>query len=223
MSSSSISNSLRIFIAKSLLAPNPTKPTCRRAPSKAPRNRQALPSLTPSRNNEFLNLLKLMQKKALELFLEAEKAGKGVEGSNSDSKVDASGKDSTLKDENSELKIGSGGGENSTVGLSSEVDVDENGTNSGGLGSRGMRIREKIKKELRPVELEVEDISYQHAGHAGLRGSDGETHFYVNIVSEKFKGKSLVKRDRLIYGLLQEELESGLHALSIVVKTPSEV
>ncbi|KAI9191351.1 hypothetical protein LWI28_007358 [Acer negundo] len=83
-------------------------------------------SLTPSRNNGFLNLFELMQKKALELFLEAEKT---------------------------ELKIGSGGGENSTGGLSSEVDVDENGMNSGGLGSRGMRIREKLEKELRPVEL----------------------------------------------------------------------
>ncbi|KAK0582630.1 hypothetical protein LWI29_027871 [Acer saccharum] len=168
-------------------------------------------------------MLKLMQKKELEFFLEAEKAGKGVEGSNSDSKVDASGKDSILKDENSEPKIGSGGGENSTVGLSSEVGVDENGTNSGGLGSRGMRIREKLEKELRPVELEVEDISYQHVGHAGVRGSDGETHFNVKIVSEEFEGKSLVKRHRLIYGLLQEELESGLHALSIVAKKPSEV
>ncbi|KAK4839174.1 hypothetical protein QYF36_019803 [Acer negundo] len=75
-------------------------------------------SLTP-RNNGFLNLFELMQKKALELFLEAEKT---------------------------ELKIGSGGGENSTGGLSSEVDVDENGMNSGGLGSRGMRIREKLEK-----------------------------------------------------------------------------
>ncbi|KAK2639977.1 hypothetical protein Ddye_027772 [Dipteronia dyeriana] len=157
-------------------------------------------SLTPSRNNGFLNMLKLMQKKALELFLEAERL-----------------------DEDSELKIGSGGGENSSVGLSSEVGVDENETNSSGLGSRGMRIREKLEKELRPVELEVEDISYQHAGHAGVRGSDGETHFNVKIVSEEFEGKSLVKRHRLIYGLLQEELESGLHALSIVAKTPSEV
>ncbi|KAK3200180.1 hypothetical protein Dsin_023595 [Dipteronia sinensis] len=126
-------------------------------------------------------------------------------------------------DENSELKIGSERGENSSVGLSSEVGADENGTNSGGLGSRGVRIREKLEKELRPVELEVEDISYQHAGHAGVRGSDGETHFNVKIVSEEFEGKSLVKRHRLIYGLLQEELESGLHALSIVAKTPSEV
>lgn len=96
-------------------------------------------------------------------------------------------------------------------------------SDDGVLRSRGMRIKEKLEKELRPVELEVEDISYQHAGHAGIRGSDGETHFNLKVVSEEFEGKSLVKRHRMIYGLLQDELQNGLHALSIVAKTPSEV
>ncbi|KAJ6752528.1 hypothetical protein OIU85_002900 [Salix viminalis] len=90
-------------------------------------------------------------------------------------------------------------------------------------GSRGIRIREKLERELSPVELEVEDISYQHAGHAGVRGSNGETHFNVKVVSKEFEGKSLVKRHRLIYNLLQDELQSGLHALSIVAKTLDEV
>lgn len=181
-------------------------------------------SLTPSRNNGFLNMLKLMQKKALELVLEAEKAGRSVEGPNSESKIDDSVTNSILG-----MK-GDGGGQNSTAGSfeskiesSSQVSGGENGSNLGGLGSRGMRIREKLEKQLRPVELEVEDISYQHAGHAGVRGSDGETHFNVKVVSKEFEGKSLVKRHRLIYDLLQEELQTGLHALSIVAKTPSEI
>lgn len=56
-------------------------------------------------------------------------------------------------------------------------------------------------------------MSYQHAGHAGVRGSDGETHFNVRVVSIEFAGKSLVKRHRLIYGLLQEQLDAGLHMI----------
>ena len=80
-----------------------------------------------------------------------------------------------------------------------------------------------MERELSPVELEVEDFSYQHAGHAGVRGSNGETHFNVKVVSKEFEGKSLVKRHRLIYNLLQDELQSGLHALSIVAKTLDEV
>ncbi|KAJ1396211.1 hypothetical protein SESBI_32711 [Sesbania bispinosa] len=132
--------------------------------------------------------------------------------------------------------------ENSNGGHSSEVDNNQ-GTSSPSpspssdvslsselvgkhiieLGGRAKRIREKLEKELNPVELQIEDVSYQHAGHAGARGSDGETHFNLKVVSEEFEGKSLVKRHRLIYNLLQEELQSGLHALSIVAKTPSEI
>lgn len=106
----------------------------------------------------------------------------------------------------------------------SSVD-DKTGSNSGAMmENRASRMREKLEKELEPVELVIEDVSYQHAGHAGMkgRGTDEETHFNVKIVSKGFEGMNLVKRHRLVYGLLREELDSGLHALSIVSKTPSE-
>lgn len=173
-------------------------------------------SLTPSRNNGFLNMLKLMQKKALLLYVESEKARDG------DGDLNPISNSESKSDTNVET-LGLNGG------LSFEVDgkkSEESNTtelNSDVLGSRGKRIKEKLEKELRPVELQVEDISFQHAGHAGARGSDGETHFNLKVVSQEFEGKSLVKRHRLIYNLLQEELQSGLHALSIVAKTPSEV
>lgn len=163
-------------------------------------------SLTPSRNNGFLNMLKLMQKKALGLLLESEKGnGSAVSSSQTDDYVEE------VKSETVERPV-----ENSKLG------VKGNG-NSDVLGSRGKRIKEKLERELNPVELDVEDISYQHAGHAGVRGSDGETHFNLKVVSKEFEGKSLVKRHRLIYNLLQEELQSGLHALSISAKTPDEL
>lgn len=169
-------------------------------------------SLTPSRNNGFLNMLKLMQKKALQLYVEAEKGANlgqsEISNASSTESHDVNGNGNVESIASPEVN-----GNNATVGASDD----------GVLRSRGMRIKEKLEKELRPVELEVEDISYQHAGHAGIRGSDGETHFNLKVVSEEFEGKSLVKRHRMIYGLLQDELQNGLHALSIVAKTPSEV
>lgn len=45
----------------------------------------------------------------------------------------------------------------------------------------------------------------------------------VEIVSEAFQGKPLVARHRLVYTLLKEELDAGLHALALKTKTPSEV
>nr|XP_023877189.1 sufE-like protein 1, chloroplastic/mitochondrial [Quercus suber]POE80178.1 sufe-like protein 1, chloroplastic/mitochondrial [Quercus suber] len=189
-------------------------------------------SLTPSRNNGFLNMLRLMQKKALQLAVEAQKGENSglkmdvtVENVNFGSNSDVGVEETPVGVSNSGLKVDSRDG-NVNVELDSEVGGERNpvqSSNSGGLGSRGTRIKEKLERELSPVAIEVEDISYQHAGHAGVRGSDGETHFNVKVVSKEFEGKSLVKRHRLVYGLLQDELQSGLHALSIVAKTPSEV
>lgn len=170
-------------------------------------------SLTPSRNNGFLNMLKLMQKKALQLYVEAEKGAANLG-------------QSEISNASSTESHGVNGNGNVESVVSPEVsgnNVAVGASDDGVLGSRGMRIKEKLEKELRPVELEVEDISYQHTGHAGIRGSDGETHFNLKVVSKEFEGKSLVKRHRMIYGLLQDELQNGLHALSIVANTPSEV
>ncbi|KAF3532812.1 hypothetical protein DY000_02038464 [Brassica cretica] len=163
-------------------------------------------SLTPSRNNGFLNMLKLMQKKALSLEVKAE------EGSSESTTDEASVVEVVVLDSEPPSVV--------------EVEDTESVSKIVALGSRGMRIREKLEKELTPDELEVEDVSYQHAGHAAVRGSagdDGETHFNLRVVSDAFQGKSLVKRHRMVYDLLQEELQSGLHALSIVAKTPAEV
>ncbi|XP_068651253.1 protein BOLA1, chloroplastic isoform X2 [Aristolochia californica] len=91
------------------------------------------------------------------------------------------------------------------------------------LLSRGSRINQKLQSAFEASVLEIEDVSYQHAGHAGVKGDANETHFNVKIVSSKFQGHSLVKRHRMVYDLLSEELQSGLHALSIVAKTPNEV
>ncbi|KAK4283326.1 hypothetical protein QN277_000287 [Acacia crassicarpa] len=91
--------------------------------------------------------------------------------------------------------------------------------------SRANRIRTKLQTALEATILEVEDVSYQHAGHGAnaMKGTSAqETHFNLKIGSPKFDGQSLVKRHRMVYNLLADELQSGLHALSIVAKTPQE-
>ena len=177
-------------------------------------------NLTPSRNNGFLNMLKLMQRKALILGLEAEKQaeslGSEMGTSNLEPQGEISGVNGSSVVESLDLEVARSASEGNGS-------VSRSVGSAGALGKRGERIREKLERELKPVELEIEDISHQHAGHMGAGGSDGETHFNLKIVSDEFEGKSLVKRHRMIYGLLQDELQSGLHALSIIAKTPSEV
>ena len=45
----------------------------------------------------------------------------------------------------------------------------------------------------------------------------------VRVVSEAFDGLNAVKRQRMVYALLADELAGGVHALSLVTKTPAEV
>ena len=82
-------------------------------------------------------------------------------------------------------------------------------------------IREKLAAAFAPTELDVEDESARHAGHAGARPG-GETHFNVRIVSAGFEGLSRVERQRRVYAALADELKSRVHALSLTTLTPSE-
>ncbi|KAL5081279.1 hypothetical protein RYX36_009700 [Vicia faba] len=96
--------------------------------------------------------------------------------------------------------------------------------NGGAILARASRIKSKLQSSLEATVVEVDDVSYQHAGHAAMKdSSDKETHFNLKVISPKFEGQSLLRRHRMVYELLSDELQSGLHALSIVAKTPNEV
>lgn len=53
-------------------------------------------------------------------------------------------------------------------------------------------------------------------------GGSGETHFFIEVISDSFKGKPQLARHRLINGILKQEFENGLHALSLRLKTREE-
>ena len=76
------------------------------------------------------------------------------------------------------------------------------------------KIRRKLSEALNPSVLEVVNESHLHQGHAGDNGT-GESHFRVKVVSPAFAGLSRVEAQRLVYKALGEELENGIHALSI--------
>ena len=86
-------------------------------------------------------------------------------------------------------------------------------------------VKEKLQQQLQPAKLNILDDSSKHAGHGGYKGTanySGETHFTIELVSAAFEGLSSVKRHRLVYGILDEEMGAPIHALSLVTKTPGE-
>ncbi len=86
---------------------------------------------------------------------------------------------------------------------------------------RADRIRHVLTQELTPTRLEVVDDSARHAGHSGA-AAGGQTHYNVLVVSPRFEGLGRVGRHRLVNQALAGEFDAGLHALSLVLRTPAE-
>ena len=72
---------------------------------------------------------------------------------------------------------------------------------------------------LQPTQLDIQDDSALHAGHAGNTGGG---HFTLNIVSTQFSGKSQVLRHRAVYQALADLMPQRIHALSIRAYAPDE-
>lgn len=82
-------------------------------------------------------------------------------------------------------------------------------------------MQARLKEKLLPVYLNIHDDSSKHAGHAGAR-PEGETHFRIDVISEKFTGLSRIARHRMVNDLLGDLFKQGLHALEIHAKSPHE-
>lgn len=50
-----------------------------------------------------------------------------------------------------------------------------------------------------------------------------QDHWEATIISVAFEGKSLIARHRMVMNALAEEMKGPIHALTLTVKTPSEV
>ncbi len=82
-------------------------------------------------------------------------------------------------------------------------------------------IRARLTDQLQPVEMELIDESAAHAGHRP-EAAVGGTHYRLRIVSPLFAGKRLVERHRMVYALIQDLMDEGLHAIAITALTPEE-
>ncbi len=87
--------------------------------------------------------------------------------------------------------------------------------------SRAERIKSTLVEQFAPSAITLDDESGKHIGHAGARPK-GETHYRLCMVAPVFDGLSRVARQRLVYAALREEFDTGLHALSLDLKTPQE-
>lgn len=85
-------------------------------------------------------------------------------------------------------------------------------------------IIEKVST-LNPTSIKVANDSSKHRHHKSMQEAENvqELHFRLEVISDAFVGKNMPSRHRLIYKLLEDELQNkGLHALQMVTKTVAE-
>lgn len=70
-----------------------------------------------------------------------------------------------------------------------------------------------LEAAFHPTELEVENESHKHAGHAGDDGS-GESHFALRIRAAGFAGMSRVQKHRAVHKALGD-IVPRIHALAL--------
>jgi len=85
--------------------------------------------------------------------------------------------------------------------------------------ARIARIRSALERNLAPARLSIADDSAAHAGHPGAREGG---HFRVAVVSERFRGRTVLERHRLVYEAVGALMGCDIHALSIVAESPEE-
>ena len=70
----------------------------------------------------------------------------------------------------------------------------------------------------------IEELIQQGMPSASVEVSGGEGKFVAEVVSEEFSGLTLIKRHKMVYACVNDEIASGvLHALTIIAKTPQEL
>jgi stress-induced morphogen len=72
------------------------------------------------------------------------------------------------------------------------------------------KVVEKIEEAIEDAQVEIVDLT------------GGRDHYEVTVVSEAFEGKPLIKRHRMIYDALGDQMDGPIHALTLETKTPDE-
>lgn len=78
------------------------------------------------------------------------------------------------------------------------------------------QIQDTLEAAFAPHLLEIEDVSYMHAGHAAAP-EGGESHFELTIGAAIFDDKSRIAAHRLINQALADLLAGPVHAVQIKI------
>jgi len=82
-------------------------------------------------------------------------------------------------------------------------------------------IRQLLEDRFQPEQLQIEDESWKHAGHTGVK-EHGGGHFLITITASAFHGCSRMQRHRMVMDTLKPLFPSTIHAASIRAEAPDQ-
>ena len=88
------------------------------------------------------------------------------------------------------------------------------------MSEKRIKLIQDGLQSLNPIKIDIVDEGHLHVGHAGAKSGG---HFKLYIVSNHFKGQSMIDRHKLIYKSLDNIMNTEVHALSIKAISPEEV
>jgi acid stress-induced BolA-like protein IbaG/YrbA len=75
---------------------------------------------------------------------------------------------------------------------------------------------------MTPQDIQQKIVQGMPDAEVTVTGDEGK--FTAQVVSEQFAGLTTIKRHKLVYACVNDEITSGaLHALTVVTKTPQEI
>lgn len=76
---------------------------------------------------------------------------------------------------------------------------------------------------MRKQDIEAKICSALPGAMVELRDLTGtEDHWEAVVISDRFDGKSLIERHRMVFAALAEEMKGPIHALTLKTYTPAE-
>ncbi len=98
--------------------------------------------------------------------------------------------------------------------------IEENMQEKNAMKPTRDALLERFQQAFSEAEIQVEDESHLHVGHAGAAGGAG--HFRVRVIDARFNGLQRIARHRLVYDAVSDWMPARVHALNIIAMTPEE-
>ena len=76
-------------------------------------------------------------------------------------------------------------------------------------------LKEKLTKEIKINNIEIEDKSFLHKKHQNF--SKDKFHIKIIIESSELKKIGSIEANRKIHGILRDEISRSIHSLQIII------